>query len=121
MGTTRQIPDRNRLTWVFVTASPYRDHLTSKEMDAMARLWHNHGMTRIRVSTTVDGALLEQARDLSNGGTDSSLLDAALSAFVAANRRAEIDEAYVAYETQPLDGTDEWGDLASFHDAASKT
>ena len=78
-------------------------------------------MRRIRVSTTIDGELLEQARDLSNGGTDASILDAALTAFVAANRRTDMDEAYAAYETQPLDGADEWGDLASFHDAASKT
>ena len=77
-------------------------------------------MRRIRVSTTIDGELLEQARDLSNGGTDASLLDAALTAFVAANRRTEIDEGYAAYETQPLDGADEWGDLASSLAAASR-
>lgn len=78
-------------------------------------------MARTRVSTTVDRELLEQARDLNNGANDASLLDAALKAFVAANRRAEIDEAYSAYESQPLDEPDEWGDLASFHKAASKT
>ena len=31
----------------------------------------------------------------------------------------EIDAAYAAYETQPLDQPDEWGDLASFHAAAT--
>ena len=95
--------------------------MNDKAVAIMPRLWHSRSMTRIRVSTTVDRELLEQARDLNNGGNDASLLDAALSAFVAANRRTEIDEAYAAYETQPLDGADEWGDLASFHDAASKT
>jgi hypothetical protein len=32
-------------------------------------------------------------------------------------RRAAVDASYAAYDTQPLDEADEWGDLASFHDA----
>jgi hypothetical protein len=35
-----------------------------------------------------------------------------------AARAAEIDAAYAAYEERPLDEPDEWGDLASFRDAA---
>jgi hypothetical protein len=33
--------------------------------------------------------------------------------------RAEIDAAYAAYDTHPIDEPDEWGDLASFRDAAT--
>lgn len=94
--------------------------MSYKLMDFMPRMWHSRSMTRIRVSTTVDRELLEEARDLNNGGNDASLLDAALSAFVAANRRAEIDATYAIYADRPLDEPDEWGDLASFHDAATK-
>jgi hypothetical protein len=37
---------------------------------------------------------------------------------VARNRSATIDAAYAAYERQPLDTDDEWGDVASFRTAA---
>ncbi len=33
-------------------------------------------------------------------------------------RAAEIEAAYAAYDTHPLDEPDEWGDLASFGSAA---
>ncbi len=33
-------------------------------------------------------------------------------------RAAEIDAAYAAYDAHPLDEPDEWGDLASFREAA---
>jgi len=49
------------------------------------------------------------------------MLDAALGALVASHRTAEIDGAYRAYDTFPLDGVDEWGDLASFRAAASSS
>ena len=35
------------------------------------------------------------------------------------HRSAEIDSAYAAYDEHPLDEPDEWGDLASFHEAAA--
>jgi hypothetical protein len=76
-------------------------------------------MARVRVSTTVDGRLLEDARQLRSQLTDSALLDEALAALVARNRAAEIDVAYQAYERVPIDTADEWGDLASFRAGAA--
>lgn len=76
-------------------------------------------MSRLRVSTTVDGALLESARRALAPTTDAALLDEALAALLQRNRAAEIDAAYAAYDEHPLDEPDEWGDLASFREAAS--
>ncbi|HSL57792.1 MAG TPA: antitoxin MazE5 [Acidimicrobiales bacterium] len=76
-------------------------------------------MARERVSTTVDGDLLAEARARQGGLSDSALFDAALAALVRASRTAEIDAAYAAYDDHPLDEPDEWGDLASFRDAAA--
>ncbi|MGH9071539.1 MAG: type II toxin-antitoxin system VapB family antitoxin [Acidimicrobiales bacterium] len=76
-------------------------------------------MPRVRVSTTVDQRLLASARSVSAASNDAALLDEALGALVARHRRGEIDAAYVAYDTTPLDQQDEWGDLASFHEAAA--
>jgi hypothetical protein len=76
-------------------------------------------MSRIRVSTTVDGDLLNQARAVHAGSTDARLLDEALRALLTRNRKAEIDSAYAAYDHDPLDTSDEWGDLASFREAAA--
>ncbi len=76
-------------------------------------------MARERVSTTVDGDLLAEARSRQGGLSDSALFDAALAALVRASRSAEIDAAYAAYKSHPLDEPDEWGDLASFRDAAA--
>ena len=84
----------------------------------MARQWHSYGMPRRRVSTTVDEDLLAQARGLHTGTTDAALFDDALRALVAHHRSAEIDAAYRAYDEHPIDEADEWGDLASFHEAA---
>lgn len=79
-------------------------------------------MSRVRVSTTVDGVLLTRARRLRSGVTDAALLDEALTALVAQHRAAEIDAAYTAaYDAHPLDEPDEWGDLASFSLAAGAT
>jgi len=79
-------------------------------------------MSRFRVSTTVDGDLLTQARTLRKGATDAVLFDEALGALVAIHRGAEIDAAYAdAYGSDPLDEPDEWGDLASFRKAAGAT
>jgi hypothetical protein len=83
--------------------------------------WHNHGMARTRLSTTVDRDLLDDARRTRAGGTDAELIDAALGALLAQYRAAAIDEAYaVAYADHPLDEPDEWGDLASFRQAAAR-
>jgi post-segregation antitoxin (ccd killing protein) len=77
-------------------------------------------MPRERVSTTVDGDLLAEARARQAGVNDATLFDAALAALVRASRAAEIDSAYTAaYDDHPLDEADEWGDLASFRDAAA--
>lgn len=76
-------------------------------------------MARTRVSTTVDEALLVEARRLVAPSSDATLIDRALDALLAQHRRAELDRAYVAYDEHPLSEPDEWGDLASFRAAAS--
>lgn len=78
-------------------------------------------MNRVRVSTTVDQNLLAEARKATRGLQDSALIDEALAALLARHRTVEIDASYEAYERQPLETPDEWGDLASFHDAARKS
>lgn len=76
-------------------------------------------MAKIRVSTTVDEQLLADARSCCEGARDSSVLEQALAALVAAHRSAEFDRRIdLAYRDVPLDSPDEWGDLASFVDAA---
>jgi hypothetical protein len=76
-------------------------------------------MARARVSTTVDEQLLLRARGLRAGLTDAALLDEALAALLARHRAVEIDAAYAAYEEQPLNEPDDWGNLASFRSAAA--
>lgn len=83
----------------------------------MPQMWYCWGMSRTRVSTTVDGGLLERVRGLEEWPNDATMMDAALEALAARYREAEIDAAYAAYDRLPLDEPDEWGDLASFHDA----
>ena len=78
-------------------------------------------MARVRVSTTVDETLLTSARRARSGLPDSALIDEALIALLARRRSAEIDAAYAAYDTHPLDERDEWGDLASFRAAAGSS
>lgn len=73
----------------------------------------------MRVSTTVDGALLASARQALSPVTDAVLLDEALAALLERHRAAEIDASYAAYDERPLDEPDEWGDLASFREAAA--
>lgn len=75
-------------------------------------------MARVRISTTVDEALLTSARRARSELADSALIDEALAALLARQRTAEIDAAYAAYDVHPLDEGDEWGDLASFRTAA---
>ena len=76
-------------------------------------------MARVRVSTTVDEDLLAKARGTRIGVGDAALIDEALAALVAQHRAVEIDAAYAAYDEHPLDEVDEWGDLASFREAAA--
>jgi hypothetical protein len=76
-------------------------------------------MTRIRLSTTGDAFLLEQARHLRSGRTDAALVDEALGALLARYRSAEVDASYAAYDEHPLDEPDAWGDLASFRAAVA--
>lgn len=78
-------------------------------------------MARVRISTTVDEGLLEDARRRLSPASDAELIDNALSALIARDRAAEIDAAYaLAYGAHPLDEADEWGDLASFRDAVAR-
>ncbi len=84
----------------------------------MAQSWYDCGMNRVRVSTTVDRELLEGARRLRLGLADSALIDEALAALLALHRTVEIDAAYSAYDAHPPGELDEWGDLASFREAA---
>jgi hypothetical protein len=75
-------------------------------------------MARTRISTSVDAELLAIARRSCPKLADSALIDEALAALLARQRAADIDAAYAAYDALPLDGRDEWGDLASFRAAA---
>ncbi len=81
-------------------------------------MWHNCGMSRIRLSTTVDADLLGSARSVRSGLTDAALIDAALAALLARHRAAEVDASYSAYEKHPVEEPDAWGDLASWRRAA---
>lgn len=76
-------------------------------------------MTRVRVSTTVDGGLLEDARRLHSDLNDAALLDEALGVLLARHRASEIDASYAIYDEVPIDESDDWGDLASFREAAA--
>jgi hypothetical protein len=78
-------------------------------------------MARVRVSTTVDQSLLDEARRIRSESNDAALLDEALAALLAKYRAAEIDAAYAAYDAKPIDEPDEWGDLASFRKAAGSS
>jgi hypothetical protein len=84
----------------------------------VTHLWYKSGMARVRISTTVDERLLATARRTRSELRDSALMDEALAALLARNRAVEVDAAYVEYDRVPLDAEDEWGDLASFRNAA---
>jgi hypothetical protein len=78
-------------------------------------------MARVRISTTVDQSLLDGVRRARPDARDAELIDSALRALLARDRAAEVDSAYAAaYAAHPLDEPDEWGDLASFREAASR-
>jgi Arc/MetJ family transcription regulator len=76
-------------------------------------------MARTRVSTTVDEQLLARARQALAPQTDAAVLDQALTALLDRRRAAEIDAEYAAYDEHPLEEADDWGDLASFREAAA--
>jgi antitoxin MazE5 len=76
-------------------------------------------MARTRLSTTVDSTLLHDARSARSGVSDAVLVDEALAALLARHRAAEVDASYAAYDEHPLEEPDEWGDLASFRQAAA--
>lgn len=78
-------------------------------------------MARVRVSTTVDESLLGEARRSRPDSNDAALLDEALAALLARHRAAQIDAAYASYDAHPIDEPDEWGDLASFREAAGRS
>lgn len=83
----------------------------------MAHSCYICGMSRTRISTTVDERTLDEARAL-DLGTDSVMMDAALRALLAAHRATEIDDAYaIAYDRDPIDGDDEWGNIETFRAA----
>lgn len=76
-------------------------------------------MSRTRISTTVAAKLLEQARVLHAGTSDSALVEEALVALLARYRSADIDATYAVYDKHPLDEPDDWGDLDTFRRAAA--
>jgi len=78
-------------------------------------------MSRTRLSTTVDAALLNSARSVRSGTTDAALVDEALAALLARHRHAEVDASYAAYDEHPINEPDEWGDLTSFRRAAASS
>jgi len=63
--------------------------------------------------------LLAEARRARAGRKDAALIDEALEALLARHRAAEVDASYRAYDRQPLEDPDEWGDLASFRRGAA--
>lgn len=98
-----------------------REYVTRSWHESLPWTWHNSGMNRIRLSTTVDAGLLSSARDVRAGITDAALIDEALGALLARHRSAEVDASYAAYDKHPLDEPDEWGDLASWRRAAGES
>jgi hypothetical protein len=82
---------------------------------------HNRGVSRVRISTTVDGDLLTDARNALAGSNDSTVIDEALRALLLRHRAAATDASYASYDKHPIDEPDEWGDLASFRTAAAAT
>lgn len=63
--------------------------------------------------------MLQEVRRLRPNVKDATLLDEALGALSARHRGTEYDAAYVAYDEFPMGESDEWGDLASFREAAA--
>jgi hypothetical protein len=53
------------------------------------------------------------------GAADAARIDEAVKAVLARHRAVELDASCAAYDAHPLDEPDEWGDLASFREAAA--
>ena len=88
---------------------------------SVALEWHDRGLARTRLSTTVDHELLDRARKSRICASDAELIDEALTALQAKHCAAEIGAGYaVAYTAHPIDEPDEWGDLDSFRRAAAR-
>lgn len=88
----------------------------------MACQWHDGGMSRTRISTTVSTERIDRARQLAPWGSDAELIDAALAALLRQHRATEIDKAYIQrYAEKPADEPDEWGDISSFREAAARS
>lgn len=49
------------------------------------------------------------------------MVDEALRALLARHRAVEIDSMYTSYDRHPLEETDDWGDLATFRQAAARS
>jgi len=54
-----------------------------------------------------------------SGITDAALVDEALKALLFRHRAADVAASYSACHQHPIDEPDEWGDLASFRQAAT--
>ncbi len=67
----------------------------------------------------MDAELLAGARSMRSGSTDAALIDEALRALLAKHRSAQVDASYAAYDEHPVNEPDEWGDLASWRQAAA--
>jgi hypothetical protein len=93
--------------------------LTRIDPSGSSPAWHSYGMTRTRLSTTVDDQLLTSARELRSGMTDAALIDEALEALLMRYRSAVVDASYAAYDKYPIDEPDAWGDLSTFRQAAA--
>ncbi len=65
--------------------------------------------------------LLAAARRARADLSDAALLDEALESLLARHRSTEYDAAYAAYDEVPHHQEDEWGDLASFREAAARS
>ena len=68
-------------------------------------------MPRVRISTTVNGTLLDQARSTLPDLNDAALLDRALSALCDEHRAAEVDRSYRVFDETPLDTGRRMGEL----------
>ena len=78
--------------------------------------WLGHGS-----APRSTGTLARHRSTRPGTSTDAELIDEALATLLARDRAAEIDAAYTAaYTEHPLDEPDEWGDLASFREAAGR-
>ena len=104
-----------------MTTAAESDRCRDDSVDVVPLFGHDRGMSRVRVSTTVDEHLLADARRAMNGQPDAVVIDEALRSLLLRHRSAELDAEYAAYDAHPLDEPDEWGDLSSFRAAAAGT